>query len=258
MILVLSRYYKPKKIAMKPIFLSIFVCLSFISWAAKDNTRNFIPMIGDMAPEFTAESTHGKINFPADYGNNWKIIFSHPQDFTPVCSTELLELANAQRDFEELGTSIVVVSSDQLETHYLWKEALEEIDFKNRGPRKINFPLVDDHAYVISDLYGMSHPKAPRGSNIRGVFFIDRVNRIRAIYFYPNEVGRSTAEIIRTLKALQKTDDNVDLKTPADWQEGEPAMVGHPNPAMLENMNQPGSIYFKYAWFMVYWINNEE
>lgn len=86
---------------------------------------------------------------------------------------------------------------------------------------------------------------------------IDRANRVRAIYFYPNEVGRSTAEIIRTLKALQKTDDNVDLKTPADWQEGEPAMIGHPNSVMLENMGQPGSIYFQYAWFMVYWKNEE-
>jgi len=214
-------------------------------------------MIGDMAPEFTAESTHGKINFPADYGSNWKIIFSHPRDFTPVCSTELLELANAQSEFKKLGTSIVVVSTDMLETHFLWKEALEEIDFKNRGTREINFPLIDDHDYVISDLYGMSHPKAVRGSNIRGVFFIDRENRIRASYFYPIEVGRSTAEIIRTLKALQKTDDNINIKTPSDWQVGEPVMIGYPNPAMLDNMNQPGSIYFKYSWFMLYWNNDE-
>lgn len=88
---------------MRSIFLSMLLCLSFSSWAAKDNTRNFIPMIGDTAPEFTAESTHGIINFPADFGNNWKIIFSHPRDFTPVCSTELLELANAQSEFAKLG-----------------------------------------------------------------------------------------------------------------------------------------------------------
>jgi peroxiredoxin 2/4 len=242
---------------MKPLFLSILVCASFFSRAANDNTRNLIPLIGDMAPAFSAESTLGTIHFPADYGNNWKIIFSHPRDFTPVCSTELLELANAQGEFEKLGTSIIVISTDQLETHFLWKDALEEIDFKNRGTRKINFPLVDDQEYLISGLYGMSHPNAARGSNIRGVFFIDRANRIRAIYFYPNEVGRSTAEIIRTLKALQKTDDNVDLKTPADWQEGEPTMIAHPNPLMVENMAQPGSIYFQYAWFMVYWKNKE-
>ncbi len=224
---------------------------------ARDNTRNLIPMIGDMAPAFTAESTHGTINFPADYGNKWKIIFSHPGDFTPVCSTEILELANAQKEFEKLGTSIIVVSTDRLETHFNWKEALEEIDFKNRGTREIKFPLIDDQAYVISDLYGMSHPNAVRGSNIRGVFFIDRTNRVRAINFYPNEVGRSTAEILRTLKALQKVDDNISLKAPADWQEGEPLMIAHPNPNMRENMDQPESIYFKYSWFMLYW-NNEE
>ena len=246
-----------KKNAMRSLFVIMLICLSYVSWATKDNARNFVPMIGDSAPEFTAESTHGTINFPEDFGNNWKVIFSHPRDFTPVCSTELLELAHAQKDFEKLGASIIVVSTDQLVTHFLWKEALEDIDFKNRGSSKIKFPLVDDHAYVISGLYGMSHPNAARGSNIRGVFFIDRTNRIRAIYFYPSEVGRSTAEIIRTLKALQKTDDNPDLMTPSDWQEGEPLMVAHPNPVMLENLKQPESIYFKYAWFMVYWTNNE-
>jgi peroxiredoxin 2/4 len=242
---------------MKPLFVSMLVCLSFYSFATKDNSRNIIPLIGDEAPSFVAESTNGTIHFPSDYGRNWKILFSHPRDFTPVCSTELLELAYAEKEFERLGAKLVVLSTDQLETHFLWKEALEEIDFKNRGTRKINFPLVDDHAYVVSDLYGMTHPNAARGSNIRGVFFIDRGNRVRAIYFYPSEVGRSTAEIIRTLKALQKTDENVDLLTPSDWQEGEPAMVGNPNAVMLENMSRPESIYFQYSWFMLYWNNKE-
>ena len=239
------------------LLILMLMCLSFSSLTAGDKTRKYIPMIGDMAPAFTAESTLGTINFPADFGNSWKIIFSHPRDFTPVCSTEILELANLQEEFDMLGARILVVSTDKLETHFLWKEALEEIDFKNRGPGKINFPLIDDQAYAISDIYGMSHPQAARGSNIRGVFFIDRENRIRAVFFYPNEVGRSSAEILRTLKALQKTDDNLDLKTPSDWQVGEPAMVSHPNPAMLENMNLPGSIYFMYSWFMVYWKNQE-
>ena len=242
---------------MKSLFASMLVCLSFYSWAAKDNSRNVIPLIGDEAPSFVAESTNGTIHFPSDYGRNWKILFSHPRDFTPVCSTELLELAYAEKEFERLGAKLIVLSTDRLETHFLWKEALEEIDFKNRGTRKINFPLVDDQAYVVSDLYGMTHPNAARGSNVRGVFFIDRSNRIRAIYFYPSEVGRSTAEIIRTLKALQKTDDNVDLVIPSDWQEGEPTMVSNPNGLMLENMNRPESIYFQYSWFMLYWNNKE-
>ncbi len=235
----------------------VLIWLSPLLLTAEDNSRNCIPMIGDYAPAFTAESTHGPINFPSDYGNNWKVIFSHPRDFTPVCSTELLELANVQREFNKLDTKIIVVSTDNLHTHFLWKDALEEINFKDRGPKKINFPLVDDNSYAISDLYGMSHPNAERGNNIRGVFFIDRQNKIRAIYFYPVEVGRNTEEIIRTLKALQKTDDDFNVKTPSDWQEGEPVMVGYPNPIMLENMNHPGSIYFKYAWFMVYWRNTE-
>ncbi len=241
---------------MRVLAILLMAVISLPLFAA-DKSRNYIPMIGDSAPSFTAESTHGTINFPSDYGKNWKIVFSHPRDFTPVCSTEILELANLQKEFDKLDVSIIVLSTDDLETHFRWKEALEEINFKNRGKKKISFPLIDDRNYAVSDLYGMSHPNAERGNNIRGVFFIDRNNKIRASYFYPVEVGRNSAEIIRTLKALQKTDDDFNVKTPADWQEGEPVMVGFPNPLMLENMKLPGSIYFKYSWFMVYW-NNEE
>ncbi|MFO7998762.1 MAG: redoxin domain-containing protein [Bacteroidales bacterium] len=214
-----------------------------------------VPLIGDPAPSFVAESTNGTIHFPADFGRNWKILFSHPRDFTPVCSTEILELAHAEREFEKLGAKLVVLSSDKLETHFAWKTALEEIDYKDRGPVKINFPLVDDQAYEISDLYGMSHPNAKRGKNIRGVFFIDREDRVRAIYFYPAEIGRNTEETLRTLIALQKTDDDFNVKTPANWYPGDPVMIAYPNTLMEENMKRDDSIYFQYAWFMIFWQN---
>jgi len=223
----------------------------------RNDNNNRVPLIGDEAPAFVAGSTNGPIHFPADYGRNWKILFSHPRDFTPVCSTEILELAWMAADFRRLGADLVVLSTDRLETHFRWKEALEEVDFKNRGPVKISFPLVDDHDYTACNLYGMTHPNAKNGENIRGVFLIDRDNKVRAVFFYPSEIGRDTREILRTLIALQKTDDNYNVKTPANWQPGEPVMVAYPNELMVKNMEEPSPIYFQYNWFMLYWTNQE-
>lgn len=243
---------------MKTLALILGLLLNFpVAGYPQEAERNYIPMIGDNAPSFVAESTQGTINFPADFGKNWKIIFSHPQDFTPVCSSEILELASMQREFENRDARLIVISTDKLDTHFSWKEAMEEIDFKGRGKKKIRFPLVDDNSYSISSLYGMNHPNAKRGTNIRGVFYVDRNDKIRAIQFYPNEVGRSTDEILRTLSALQMADDNYDYMIPANWQPGEPLMVGHPNPQMIKNMQLDDPIYFQYSWFMTYWINNE-
>ena len=244
---------------MKPLIFLLIVCLIVpFSGTGQDTKRNYIPLIGDTAPAFVAESTEGTINFPGDFGKYWKIIFSHPQDFTPVCSSEILELAFLQNEFHKHNARLIVVSTDKLETHFSWKEAMEEINFKNRGPRKIRFPLVDDSTYSVSSLYGMNHPNAKRGTNVRGVFFIDRNNKVRAIQFYPNEVGRSTPEVLRTLVALQKSDDNYEYKIPANWQPGDPVMLGHTSPLILENMSHPNSIYFQYSWFMTYWINEDD
>ncbi len=239
---------------MRALLILLIACLAVpFDGTGQDTKRSYIPMIGDTAPAFVAESTEGTINFPYDFGRSWKIIFSHPRDFTPVCSSEILELAYLQNEFEKHNTRIIVVSTDMLETHFKWKEAMEEINFKDRGARKIRFPLVDDNNYSISSIYGMNHPNAKRGTNIRGVFFIDRNNKVRAIQLYPNEVGRSTPEILRTLIALQKSDDNYEFKIPANWQPGEPVMMGHTSPLIQENMRQANPIYFQYSWFMIYW-----
>lgn len=242
------------------IIVGILICTLSVTplWSQKKtrNASHSIPLIGDTAPSFVAESTNGTIHFPEDFGRNWKILFSHPRDFTPVCSTEILELAYAAKEFEKLGAKLIVLSSDKLETHFSWKAALEEVNYQDRGTVKIHFPLVDDHAYTISDLYGMSHPNAKRGENIRGVFFIDRDDRVRAVYFYPAEIGRNTDETLRTLIALQKTDDDFNVQTPANWKPGEPVMVTYPNTLMVENMTRDDSVYFQYTWFMVFWREN--
>src|SRR5512133_1155273 len=106
--------------------------------------RNFrVPLIGEHAPEFTAESTNGTVNFPADYGRKWKVLFSHPQDFTPVCSTEILELASLQSEFDKLGTKLVVISTDNLQSHLQWKKSMESLNLNSRGNVNIKFPLVE-------------------------------------------------------------------------------------------------------------------
>jgi peroxiredoxin 2/4 len=242
---------------MKKVILivSMLFWLAINPGIAQNRERNTIPLIGEAAPSFTAESTNGTIHFPSDFGRNWKILFSHPRDFTPVCSTEILELAYAEKEFERLGAKLVVLSTDELDTHFSWKAALEQVNYQGRGLVKIAFPLVEDKSYVVSELYGMTHPEAKRGANIRGVYFIDRDDRVRAINFYPSEVGRNTHELLRTLVALQKTDDDYSVVTPANWMPGEPVMVAHPNILMEENMQQPNSIYFRYTWFMTFWTN---
>ena len=123
--------------------------------------RNFrIPLIGEKAPEFTAETTNGELNFPSDFGKKWKILFSHPQDFTPVCSSELLELAYMQDEFEKLGVKVAVISTDPVGMHKQWKKSLESLDIDHKGTVKINFPLIGDDNVKVAKLYGMIHPRA--------------------------------------------------------------------------------------------------
>ena len=232
----------------------IIMLLSFLSTfnLTQAQQKTAMPLIGEMAPAFSAQSTKGLIQFPQDFGRNWKILFAHPRDFTPVCSSEILELAHMQREFNKRGASLMIISTDQLDTHFEWKKALEQIRFKGRNKVNIEFPLIEDNNHSIVEKYGMVHPDARRGKNVRGVFFVDRDNRIRAITMYPVEVGRNTDEILRTLKALQETDDDFNVSTPANWTPGEPVMITFPTPVMMQYMNQDNSLYFQYSWFMTY------
>lgn len=211
-----------------------------------------IPLIGNEAPSFRAMSTNGQISFPADFGNNWKIIFAHPRSFTPVCSTEILELAYQENAFKQLGAELLVVSSDQLESHQNWKTALEELSFKGREPVKINFPLIDDSSFDIANTYGMLDSQSEIGQSIRGVFFIDPENKIRAFYFYPNEVGRSVNEIKRTLVALQENHTDQRALLPEGWQPGDDVMLSFLNPNEKSEVNKENSALYNVSWFMTY------
>lgn len=211
-----------------------------------------LPLIGSEAPSFTAQSTNGKIDFPADFGNKWKMIFAHPNDFTPVCSSELLELAYKQDDFDNLGVELIVLSYDDLLTHKNWKAALESISYKNRNPVDIKFPLVEDSDFQISNKYGMVPVGDIVGPNIRSVFIIDPENKVRSILHYPNEVGRNIDELHRTLVALQKTYKNDDIATPANWNQGDDVIVTVLSRSELESIGKPDSGLYQYSWFMTF------
>lgn len=212
--------------------------------------RNFrIPLIGENAPSFTAESTNGTINFPDDFGRKWKILFSHPADFTPVCTTEIMQLAEMQDQLDKLGIKIAVVSTDALSTHKQWKTSMESLKLNSKEAVKINFPLVEDDNKVISKKYGMIHPASNTTKAVRGVFIIDPDNVIQAIYFYPSRVGRNTDELIRTVTALKATASG-QILTPVNWQAGNDVLV--PYPPKTDQTGKPIELdgYYSPVWYL--------
>jgi peroxiredoxin (alkyl hydroperoxide reductase subunit C) len=222
---------------------------------SQDKGNTHIPMIGDDAPSFTAETTSGVLNFPSDYGRSWKIIFSHPRDFTPVCSSELLTLSHMQDGFEKLNAKVVVISTDDLQKHFMWKKALEETAYKNMEPTNIKFPIIDDSKMNISRSYGMLHISASTTKDVRGVFIISPDNKVEAIYFYPMNIGRNMDEIKRTLVALQTVGTGKDrVLTPANWQVGDDVLVPqfpYTEKQLKENPDLKLSYYNvgSYMWF---------
>ena len=189
-------------------------------------SQNSIPMIGTNAPSFTASTTNGKLEFPEDFGKSWKILFSHPKDLTPVCTSEILKLAEMQDEFKKLNVRIAVISVDNLATHYQWKQLMEEILQKNQDTIKISFPFIDDSNAQVSNKYGMLHSWDNITRDVRGVFIIDPDNEIRIIYFYPLNVGRNMEEIKRAVLALQ-TSREKDISTPVDWEPGDDVLMHH-------------------------------
>jgi alkyl hydroperoxide reductase subunit AhpC len=238
-----------------PVVFALNAALSFsqpqTSQPVED--RNFrIPLIGETAPTFTAESTKGTLTFPDDFGNKWKVLFSHPQDFTPVCSSEILELAHLQDQFDKLGVKIAVVSTDNVATHTQWKKALESLDIDNRGQVSIKFPIVADEDVSISKKYGMIHPESNSTRSVRGVFIIDPHNVIQAIYFYPSNVGRDTDELIRTITALQTAAKNK-VMTPVNWHAGNDVFIPYPPDSShpITKEVSPDGLYAP-TWYMMY------
>ena len=219
---------------------------------AQEQNFSSIPVIGEDAPAFSAESTNGTINFPGDFGHSWKILFSHPADFTPVCTSEILELALMQQDFKDLDVKLVVISTDELVLHQSWVKSMNEMIYKDDKPIKIEFPLIDDSKENISRKYGMISPFVDSRKTIRGVFIIDPQNKIQAIFFYPKNVGRNLEEIKRTVIALQ-TSQNQSVLIPVNWKPGEDVLLPYPYPYnYYDTIKEKETGYYNLSWYMLF------
>ncbi len=183
-----------------------------------------MPLIGEKAPEFQAVTTQGVVSFPQDYEGKWVIFFSHPADFTPVCTTEFMTFAKMQNEFEALNTQLLGLSVDSLYAHIAWLRKIKELKFKDMENLEVTFPLIEDIKMDVSKKYGMIQPGQSDTQAVRAVFVIDPKGVIRTILYYPLSTGRNFDEIKRIIQALQKADaDNV--ATPADWRPGDDVIV---------------------------------
>ena len=175
--------------------------------------------LGDIAPDFTAQTTEGELRFHEHLGDGWGILFSHPADFTPVCTTELGEFARRKKEFDDRGTRIVGVSVDSVDSHRDWSTDIAET--QGHG---LNFPLVGDEDRTVATLYGMIHPEALETATVRTVFVIGPDKRIKLTLTYPAAIGRNVDEIVRVLDALQLSARHA-VSTPVNWNDGDDVII---------------------------------
>ncbi|MDO5022594.1 MAG: peroxiredoxin [Eubacteriales bacterium] len=195
-----------------------------------NNTQpvNTLPLIGDKAPAFKANTTQGPINFPEDFKGKWVILFSHPADFTPVCTTEFMTFASMQEEFDALNVQLIGLSVDSIHSHIAWLRRIQELEWKNIKKPEVKFPLIDDVSMEVSHKYGMIHPSTgSTTSAVRAVFIIDDKGVVRTILYYPASTGRNFDEIKRIVVALQKADKET-IATPADWRPGDDVIMPAP------------------------------
>ncbi len=210
-----------------------------------------MPLIGDRAPEFTAQTTNGTVHFPADYAGRWVILFSHPADFTPVCTTEFMAFQAMMPEFKKRNTDVIGLSVGTLTGHLAWLDAIKDIKWNGWENMEITFPVIDDMNMNVAHKYGMIHHGANDTKTVRAVFIIDPNGVVRAIFYYPATTGRNMNEILRTLDALQ-TADAYDVSTPVDWMPGEDVVAPAPSTMAEMRRNQTRgdkSIDYR-AWFL--------
>jgi alkyl hydroperoxide reductase subunit AhpC len=176
--------------------------------------------LGDEAPNFTAETTEGTINFYDYLGDSWGVLFSHPKDYTPVCTTELGAVARLKPEFDKRGVKVIGLSVDELGNHKGWANDIEE----TQGA-KLNFPLISDADHKVSDLYDMIHPNANDTLTVRSVFIIGADKKVKLIITYPASTGRNFDEILRVIDSLQLT-AKYSVATPVNWKDGEDVIIG--------------------------------
>ncbi|MEL4304553.1 peroxiredoxin [Methanococcoides sp. LMO-2] len=187
-----------------------------------------MPLIGDDAPSFTAKTTQGEITFPGDYEGKWVILFSHPADFTPVCTTEFMTFASMQDEFRELNTELIGLSIDSIYAHIAWLRTIKEkIEYKGMKDVEVNFPVIEDLTMEVAKKFGMLQPNASNTQAVRAVFIMDPQAKVRCILYYPLSNGRNMDEVKRILLAMQKSDEE-NIATPANWQPGEDVIIPPP------------------------------
>ena len=184
-----------------------------------------MPRIGEKAPEFKAVTTQGDINFPSDYKGSWVILFSHPADFTPVCTSEFMTFATMEKQFNQANTKLVGLSVDGLYSHIAWLRTIKEkIEYKGMKDVEVTFPLIEDITMEVAKKYGMMMPGESNTKAVRAVFVIDPEGMIRTIIYYPLSLGRNFDELYRVVIALQAA-DHFKVATPADWRPGDDVIV---------------------------------
>lgn len=211
-----------------------------------------IPLIGERAPAFTADSTQGKICFPDDYTGRWVVFFSHPADFTPVCTTEFMAFAAMAGEFKALNCELLGLSIDSTFSHIAWLRTIrEKIRFRGMQDIEVNFPVISDVSMAVAGKYGMLHPGSSSTQTVRAVFLIDPQATIRALLFYPMSSGRNLPEIKRLLTALQVSDAHK-VATPVNWQPGEDVIMAPPGSCGMaaERVEQAGEEYTCLEWFL--------
>lgn len=189
-----------------------------------EETRVTMPLIGEDAPAFDAVTTQGEIHFPADYKGKWVILFSHPADFTPVCTTEFMTFGSMMEEFKAINTELIGLSVDSLYAHIAWLRKIQELEWNGKKHINVTFPLIEDIRMEVANKYGMIQPGASNTQAVRAVFIIDPNAKIRTILYYPLSTGRNFDEIKRIILALQKTDAQ-NCATPADWRPGDDIIV---------------------------------
>ena len=209
-----------------------------------------MPRIGDPAPAFKAVTTQGEINFPKQYKGSWVILFSHPADFTPVCTSEFMTFASLEQKFEEANTKLVGLSVDGLYSHIAWLRTIKDkIEYRGMKDVEVKFPLIEDITMEVAGKYGMIQPGESTTKAVRAVFVIDPKGIIRTIIYYPLSLGRNFDELYRVVVALQ-TADEFGVATPADWRPGDDVIVPPAGSCgtAKDRMDKPGDMKC-YDWF---------
>lgn len=212
-----------------------------------ENQNYRMPLIGDKAPAFEAETTQGKIRFPEDFQGKWVILFSHPSDFTPICTSEFVLFGAMQKEFEALDCRLVGLSVGTNPSHIAWMKSIHDnIEFKGHKNVALDFPLIADMSMEVAHKYGMIQPGVSTTAAVRAVFFIDPQATIRAVVYYPMQLGRNFDELKRILVGLQ-TIDKHHVALPADWRPGDDIIV--PAPATYDGTDKTAPGMKCYEWY---------